>query len=372
MSYERSVAAGACAGRLGFWAFGLASMSTPYMVLFVNPEGAAASGTWLMLASVPLGCAMLLLVRHAGRAERATRTALSALDRARSELCEAHSRRDWFLAVLSHELRNPLTPICNCLHVLDHAAPGGEQARRAKEIIDRQTAHLRRLVDDLLDISRMTKDKLPIAAAKIDLVALARGVVDDYRSFFESRGVELDVSTPSSPLWLSGDASRLMQVLGGLLHNAAKFTPAGGRAKLCVEEGANGRQAIVRVSDTGEGIGSELLSGLFKPFVQADTSLARSRGGLGLGLALAKGLIEMHGGTIEARSAGLGEGSEFIVRLPLLVDAAPPVKLVSLSSGEDRGFLEGPRMIGARDALRAPITVHAARMHRRSAGVGAP
>jgi PAS domain S-box-containing protein len=230
-------------------------------------------------------------------------------------LADASRRKDEFLAVLSHELRNPLAPVRNSLYVLARAEPGGEQARRMQAIIERQVSHLTRLVDDLLDVTRISRGKIQLQRARIELGELVRRTVEDHRSTFTANGIRLEGRVASSPMWLSADGTRIAQVVGNLLGNAAKFTPRGGRVDLSLEqEGAN---AVLRVRDSGAGITNEMLERLFEPFMQADRTLDRARGGLGLGLALVKGLAELHGGSVTATSEGPGRGAEFVVRLPL-------------------------------------------------------
>ena len=234
---------------------------------------------------------------------------------ANERLREADQRKNEFLAMLSHELRNPLAPIRNSLYVLDRAERGSDQARRAQATIDRQTAHLTRLVDDLLDITRISKGKIQLRKQLVDLGELVRRTVEDHRSSFAAAGVGLEIAVSGGELWVDGDATRLSQVLGNLLHNAAKFSERGGHASVSVAREQNA--AVIRVRDTGVGLSQEMLVRLFEPFTQAETTLDRTRGGLGLGLALVKGLVELHGGSVAVESAGLGQGAEFIVRLPL-------------------------------------------------------
>lgn len=232
-------------------------------------------------------------------------------------LREEDRRKTEFLAVLSHELRNPLTPIRNSLYVLDHAAPGGEQARRAQSIIGRQIDQLSRLVDDLLEVTRLTRNKIELQPVRLDLNELVRRTAEDHRSLFEKADVKLVVEHAPEPVFVRGDSNRLAQVVGNLLHNAAKFTPRGGQTTVSVAIEHSPDRALLRVADTGVGMAPDLLASLFEPFVQAGQGLDRSKGGLGLGLALVKGMVELHGGGVEARSDGRGSGTVIIVRLPL-------------------------------------------------------
>jgi CheY-like chemotaxis protein/two-component sensor histidine kinase len=231
--------------------------------------------------------------------------------------------------MLSHELRNPLGPVRNALYILDRAQPGGQQAQRAKDIANRQVAHLTRLVDDLLDVTRIARGKIELRRELLDLTALVRRTAEDYRPLMQDRGVELAVEVPPAPVPVSGDPARLTQVLGNLLNNAAKFTPAQGRVALSLA--ADGDRALVRVRDTGPGISPDVLPTLFEPFTQGKQTLARSEGGLGLGLSLVKGLVAMHGGEVTATTAP-GSGAEFVVRLPL---AAPPAERSAPAAAAD-------------------------------------
>jgi PAS domain S-box-containing protein len=257
----------------------------------------------------------------------ARKAAENGLRDANERLRELDRRKDEFLAMLSHELRNPLAPIRNAIAILEHASPGGEQAARAKAVIRRQVDHMARLVGDLLDVARIARGKIELEPRPMDLVALVQRSAEDHRTLMYERGVSLAVELPPRPAWVQGDATRLTQVIGNLLQNAAKFTERGGRVSvtLAVEAGV----AEVRVLDDGVGMPPELLFRIFEPFVQADRSLARSQGGLGLGLALVRGIVELHGGEVRAESEGAGKGSTFVLRLPTIeparaADAATP------------------------------------------------
>jgi PAS domain S-box-containing protein len=255
-----------------------------------------------------------------------------AVDNARlyREAREADRRKDEFLAMLSHELRNPLAPIRNAVAVLRLRGADAETVAWAREIVERQSAHLARLVDDLLDASRLTRRKVRLRQERLDLGALVRTTCDDHRGDLEAAGLALEVEAPAGPVWVSGDRTRLAQVLGNLLANAAKFTDRGGRAT--VRLAAAGDRAAVAVSDTGVGVDPAMLPRLFEAFSQADRSLERSQGGLGLGLALVKGLVELHGGGVRADSAGPGRGATFTFWLPL--DAEPPAAPTPRPDGE--------------------------------------
>jgi PAS domain S-box-containing protein len=248
--------------------------------------------------------------------------------RAEQRVLEADRRKSDFIALLSHELRNPLAPIRSALHLLDQAPPGSDRGAQARAVIGRQVEHLARLVDDLLDVTRIGSGAIELRRGRVDLAELARTACEDHRPLFERAGVALRFRPPPAPVPVDGDGARLAQVVGNLLQNAAKFTPRGGAAT--VEVGDAGGRATLRVRDDGLGVPADLLPRLFEPFSQADRSLARSGGGLGLGLALVKGLVDLHGGTVRAESTGLGRGSTFPVELPLAAAAeaarapAPP------------------------------------------------
>jgi len=241
---------------------------------------------------------------------------------AHAQLADANRRTSEFLAVLSHELRNPLAPIRNSLYLLDRAPPQSEQAVRAKAVIDRQVDHLARLVDDLLDVTRISRGKVTLDRSRIDARDVVRQTCEDHRTLFAERDVDLRVEV-GEPAWIEADPTRVSQVIGNLLQNAAKFTPDGGST--CVSVAAVDGRAEIRVVDSGIGIEPELLDRMFEPFAQAERGLARTQGGLGLGLALVKGIVELHGGSVSARSAGPHRGSEFTVVFPASPPPAAPV-----------------------------------------------
>ncbi len=239
---------------------------------------------------------------------------------ARKGLEVADRRKNEFLAMLSHELRNPLTAVRNGVYVLGRAPPGGAQAKRAQGVIERQVDHLTKLVDDLLDVSRIARGKIRIQKEPIDLERLVQRTVEDHRGLFAQNGIALELRRAGHSLPLNGDPTRLAQVVGNLLSNAAKFTPKGGRTTVTLEE--QDGKAILRVQDTGAGISPALLTRVFEPFLQGQETLEKSRGGLGLGLALVKSLVELHGGSASAFSEGSGKGAELVIRLPLGVPEA--------------------------------------------------
>ena len=240
---------------------------------------------------------------------------ISDLKRAELALREADRRKDEFLGMLSHELRNPLAPIRHSLYLLDHAEPDSQQARRAKEIANRQLTHLTRLVDDLLDVTRIAHGKIELRREKIDLREVVWRAADDYRLLMTERGIAFHTSLPTAEVWVDADTTRITQVVGNLLHNAAKFSRRGEDVVLSLRTMDDHAELSVR--DTGAGIDPALLPKMFDAFTQGAPTLARTEGGLGLGLALAKGIAELHGGSVEASSAGRGKGAEFVVRVPL-------------------------------------------------------
>ena len=234
---------------------------------------------------------------------------------AEKALLEADRRKDQFLATLSHELRNPLAPIRNSLELLDRGPTDASTMRETTSVIRRQMAQLSRLVDDLLDISRITRDKLELRQQKVDLESIISNAVEASRPGIDAAGHRLQIVLPEEPVHLNADAARLAQVFSNLLNNAAKYTPAGGLIQL--EARLDRREVVVSVRDNGVGIACDALAYVFDMFRQVDESLERSQGGLGIGLTLARRLVEMHGGTVNAQSEGTGKGSEFTVRLPL-------------------------------------------------------
>ena len=230
-------------------------------------------------------------------------------------------RKDEFLATLAHELRNPLAPLQNALHILRLDPAGGDAGRSALAIMERQMQQMVRLVDDLLDVSRITRGRLELRREITRFDALVADAVETVRPLLASLGHQLDVQLPDEQLLLDADPHRLAQVFANLLNNAAKYTDPGGRIALHAKHAGN--EIVITVTDSGIGIAPELASQIFDVFVQADTALERSRGGLGIGLTLVRSLVEMHGGTVAVRSDGLGKGSEFTVRLPLAAATRP-------------------------------------------------
>jgi PAS domain S-box-containing protein len=235
------------------------------------------------------------------------------------QLLEADRRKDEFLATLAHELRNPLAPIRNALEIMRLAEDDGQAVGDARGLMERQLGQMVRLIDDMLDVSRITRGKLQLRRERIELAAVVNNAVETSRPLIEAAGHELSVILPPGPVHLDADPTRLAQVFANLLNNAAKFTNPGGR--ICLTAERQGGDVVVSVRDNGIGIPADRLPRLFEIFSQVAPALERSRGGLGIGLSLVKGLVEMHGGSVEGRSGGSGRGSEFLVRLPVSAEA---------------------------------------------------
>ena len=240
------------------------------------------------------------------------------------ELAAVARRKNEFLAMLAHELRNPLVPIRNSAYLLRQPDLSDAVAAQAHDTIDRQIDHMVRMVDDLLDVARFEQGKMRLEKRRLDLTALVRTVVEDGASNFRERALTVDLELPERPLTVMADVTRLSQVVGNLLNNAAKFTDPGGRIRVTLGSRADRKWAVLTVEDTGIGMDAETLPRIFDTFGQADRSLDRSRGGIGLGLSLVKALTAQHGGSVRAESDGIGRGSRFVIELPLEPDATEP------------------------------------------------
>ena len=246
--------------------------------------------------------------------------ALASEQAARAEAEAQNRSKDEFLAMLAHELRNPLAPIRNSFYILQQRFAGDPLVDQALAMSDRQISHMARLLDDLLDIARITQGKIQLRKELLHLQTAVSSAVESSRPFIDSRGHQLDVALPSEPVYLAADAARLEQILCNLLNNAAKYTDVGGQIRL--EATRSNGSIEVRVSDNGVGIAPEMLPRVFELFIQASRSIDRSQGGLGIGLTLVKNLVSLHGGTVEAHSEGEGKGSTFTVRLPSVPSTA--------------------------------------------------
>jgi PAS domain S-box-containing protein len=254
-------------------------------------------------------------------------------------LADLHRRKDEFLAMLSHELRNPLSPILNAVQLLRLQGDESLLQREARSVIERQVGQLTRLIDDLLEVSRITSGRVRLQQDRLDMRGIVERAVESARPLIARRGHELSVTQPDKPIWLHADSTRLEQVVVNLLNNAAKYTEEGGKIRLIVRQ--EGDEMVLSVQDTGVGLAPEVIPHIFDLFTQADRSLDRSLGGLGIGLALVQRLVEMHRGTVSAHSAGLGRGSEFTIRLPILHSQpkspdSKPAKIAGLSAEGSR------------------------------------
>ena len=298
--------------------------------------------------------------------------AATALENARlyREVREADRRKDDFLARLGHELRNPLAPIVNALHLLERVGERAPQGRHLRAIMARQIRHLAGLVDELLDVSRIRLGKLTLQAEPLDLCEVARRSFEALQLSRDAEGHDVALDVGPEPVVVMGDAARLEQVVGNLLQNAVKYTPRGAPIRLTVAPAAG--EAVLCVRDRGIGIAPEMLPHVFQLFTQADRSLHRAQGGLGLGLALVRALVERHGGTVTGESAGLGHGSQFTVRLPLCTQALAP----AAGDGGPRPTRPGRILVvednaDAREALRAVLEAEGHRVAAAVDGVAA-
>lgn len=255
-------------------------------------------------------------------------------------LAEADRRKDEFLAMLAHELRNPLAPILTALEVLREPASSPAARERARAVVERQVRHMARLLDDLLDVSRLTRGQIQLRRDRVELKKAVANAVETVRPLIEERGHTLTLDLPSEPIQLWVDPTRLEQILTNLLNNAAKYTDPGGRIVLTVKQ--HGGELRFSVRDTGVGIAPEMLPRIFDLFVQGDRSLDRSQGGMGVGLTLVRRLVELHGGQIEAHSDGHGRGSEFVVRLPLVAGPESAVEQTATLSSPSATDGTGP------------------------------
>jgi signal transduction histidine kinase/CheY-like chemotaxis protein len=291
-----------------------------------------------------------------------------AEQRARAEAEAASLAKDQFLAMLAHELRNPLASIRTAAHVIRLKGVDDTKIREAQAVVERQTNHLARILDDLLDVSRITRGKIELHRSPTALQPIVADAVETARPLLEGRQHTLSVSLPSEPVLVDADPTRLSQALGNLLTNAAKYTRPEGR--IAVTAAVEGAEVVIRVADTGVGISAELLPRVFDLFMQADLSLARSQGGLGIGLTLVRNLVELHEGTVTAHSEGIDRGSEFVVRLPV---AAQERETASegggpVAGGRGRHVLVVEDNEDAREMLRAALELDGHRVQVAATG----
>ena len=303
---------------------------------------------WYLSRALPIRAADGTLLRWFGTNTDITeqRETAESLRQVAAELSEADRRKDEFLATLAHELRNPLAPIRNALEIIRLTGDHGPAVERARAVMERQVRQMARLVDDLLDVSRVRSDKLELRKERIELAAVIASAVETSRPLIDGNGLQLTVELPGEPVWLDADLTRLAQVFMNLLNNAAKFADRGG--PIGVSAQVRQGEVVVTVKDSGIGIAADHLASIFELFSQVGSSFERSQGGLGIGLTLVRRLVELHGGRVEARSDGLGRGSEFIVHLPVMrpasevaaradaVDAAPGPRLTILVVDDNR------------------------------------
>jgi signal transduction histidine kinase len=275
-------------------------------------SGADAYLTEPVDASVLLATVNALL--RVRRAEGELRASIEREQRARAAAEAAYRSKEEFIAVLAHELRSPLAPIRLAMHTLRPQAAGDPDVQRAITVVERQVRHLARLLDDLLDASRLTRERIELRKMTVSLQTVVTDALEDARGIIETRRHTVALDMPPAALWLEADPTRLTQVVTNLLNNAAKYTPPGGTISVIVEQDAD--HAVLRVRDTGVGIAKDMLGRIFDLFTQGAPAMVRE-GGLGIGLALAQTLVERHGGTLTAASEGPGTGSEFVVRLPI-------------------------------------------------------
>jgi PAS domain S-box-containing protein len=300
----------------------------PYQIEYRFKDRFKGGYRWFMGRALPIKNEDGRIVRWFG-----TCTDIDDVKQAEETLKEVDRRKNEFLATLAHELRNPLAPILNAVQLLALKRPADPDLQWGHALIERQVKQLSRLVDDLLDVSRINQGKINLRTEPVDLAAIVRQAIEISRPLIDAHNHHLEVSLPTQMIPVQGDPIRLAQVVSNLLNNAAKYTEDGGRIDLAVEENAG--DAVIRVRDTGVGIAPTMLPHIFEIFNQVQGSVSRSEGGLGIGLSLVSSLVKMHGGNVQAVSGGVDQGSEFIVRLPLMRDEFQPA-LARESKGKKR------------------------------------
>ncbi len=262
---------------------------------------------------------------------------------AEQEIAQTTRRKDEFLAILAHELRNPLAPIRNMLEAMKRKDADADILARARIIMDRQLHLLSRLIDDLMDVSRIGHGKIELRRERIELASVVQHAVETVTQAVEQAQHQFTLTLPAQPIYLNADPVRLSQVFANLLNNACKYTRPGGAGRISLTAEREAAQVVVRVTDNGIGLTDGMLTKIFEPFTQVDSSMERSRGGLGIGLGLVKNLVEMHSGTVAARSPGLDQGAEFVVRLPILPEGLPalerPIAIETVSAATARRIL---------------------------------
>lgn len=284
--------------------------NTPYEIEFraIRPDGGTV---WIYTQATVVRSSLGVAQRMIGAT-----VDISQRKRAEEALMETDRRKDEFLATLAHELRNPLAPIRTAVQLLNHLGTQEPESQQIRDMVERQVDHLVRLVDDLLDLSRINRGKVTLRRQPAKLTEIVQTAIETSTPFITANGHILEMNLSAEPLLIDGDAVRLTQVVANLLNNAAKYTPQGGRITVTVER--NDQHGVIRVRDTGLGIPREMLENVFEMFAQVNRHLGRAQGGLGIGLTLVRQLVELHGGDVQARSEGEGTGAEFVVRLPLI------------------------------------------------------
>jgi signal transduction histidine kinase/CheY-like chemotaxis protein len=316
-----------------------------------------------------------------------------ALEFTSARLAQVNQAKDQFLAMLAHEIRNPLAPIQIAMRVISAREPRTPEVQQARDIIDRQVRHLTRLLDDLLDVARVTTGKIGLRKEPVNLAVAVANALEASRSLLDQRGHAVSVSLPEPPVFVEADPVRLEQVITNLVNNAAKYTPSPGHISVTARR--ENEEAVVRVRDDGIGISAELMPQIFDVFAQGDRSLVRAEGGLGIGLTVVRSLVELHGGTVAVQSEGPGQGSEFIVRLPLgdRVEALPlrpqaplpdasvirPLRVLVIEDNADNRDalqtflrLDGHRVEVARDGLTGVEMARAVRPEVALIDIGLP
>jgi PAS domain S-box-containing protein len=292
--------------------FGCIKAEQPYQIEYRFKDRRSGGYRWFLGRAMPVRDEQGRVVRWFG-----TCTDIDDTKRAEETLKEADRRKDEFLATLAHELRNPLAPVRTAIQILQLKGPPLPELQWAHDVIDRQMQQMARLIDDLMDVSRITRNNVELRKERVELARVLQGAVETSRPLIDGAGHELSVTLPPEPVYLDADSTRLAQVFSNLLNNAAKYSERAGRIFLTAER--QGSDAVVSVRDQGIGIPQEMLPHIFELFTQVDRSPERTQGGLGIGLTLVKRLVEMHGGSVAAFSKGVGRGSEFVVRLPIPV-----------------------------------------------------
>ncbi|HEV8577921.1 MAG TPA: PAS domain S-box protein [Thermoanaerobaculia bacterium] len=309
--------------------FGSIKAEKPYQIEYRFKDRRSGGYRWFLGRAVPVRDEQDHIIRWFG-----TCTDIDDTKRAEEMLKEADRRKNEFLATLAHELRNPLAPIRNAVQILLVKGPPLPDLQWARQVIDRQVRQMARLLDDLLDVSRISHGMLDLRKERVELAAVVQSAVETSRPLIDGGGHELTVDLPAEPVYLDADPVRLAQIFSNLLTNAAKYTEAGGHIRLAGER--RGEELVVSVKDDGVGIGAEMLPRIFDIFSQARRVLERSQGGLGIGLSLVRELARLHGGGIEAHSEGPGRGSEFIVRLPVVAEKGMPEAATRREADEPR------------------------------------